>query len=94
MRSQTKNLEAVASMRYQHYKHSVPKRNIEAYFQIMPSLTQSDRVRADFTLDFKWELVRSFYIGMELYTSFDSKPASEQASDIDYGIISSVGYSY
>lgn len=88
------NLEAVASIRYQHYKHSVPKRNIDAYFQIMPSLTQSDRVRADFTLDFKWEVVRSFYIGMELYTSFDSKPASEQASDIDYGIISSVGYSY
>ncbi|MEH6581290.1 MAG: DUF481 domain-containing protein [Halioglobus sp.] len=88
------NLEAVASLRYQHYKHSVPKRNIDAYFQIMPSLTQSDRIRADFTLDFKWEVVRSFYIGMEFYTSFDSQPPSPEASDIDYGLISSVGYSY
>lgn len=88
------NLEAVGTIRYQHYKHSVPKRNIDAYFQIMPSLTQSDRIRADFTLDFKWEVVRSFYVGMELYTSFDSKPASEEASKVDYGVISSVGYSY
>lgn len=88
------NLEAVASLRYQHYKHSVPKRNIDAYFQIMPSLTQSDRIRADFTLDFKWEVVRSFYIGMEFYTSFDSQPPSVDASEIDYGLISSVGYSY
>ena len=60
----------------------------------MPSLTQSDRVRADFNLDFKWEVVQDFFFGMELYTSFDSKPASVNASDIDYGVISSVGYSY
>jgi hypothetical protein len=88
------NLEAVATIRYQHYKHSVPKRNVDAYFQLMPSLTQSDRIRSDFTLDFKWEVVRNFFVGMEFYTSFDSQPASEEASEIDYGVISSVGYSF
>jgi hypothetical protein len=88
------NLEAVGTIRYQHYKHSIPKRNIDAYFRIMPSLTQSDRVRSDLNLDFRWEVVTDFYIGMEIYTSFDSQPASIEASEVDYGVISSVGYSF
>jgi hypothetical protein len=88
------NLEAVGTIRYQHYKHNIPKRNIDVYFRLMPSLTQSNRVRADFTLDFKWEVVENFYFGTEFYTSYDSSPASPEASDVDYGVISSVGYSF
>jgi hypothetical protein len=88
------NLEAVATLRYQHFQRSVPKRTVDAYLQLMPSLTQSDRVRAEFTLDFNWEVINDFYVGMELYTSYDSRPASVEASDIDFGVISSVGYSF
>jgi hypothetical protein len=88
------NLEAVGTIRYQHYKQSIPKRNIEAYFRIMPSLTQWDRIRTDFTLDFKWEIVESLFFGTDFYASHDSKPPSPEASDTDYGIRTSVGYSF
>jgi hypothetical protein len=88
------NIEAVGTIRYQHYKQSIPKRNIEAYFRIMPSLTQFDRIRTDFTLDFKWEIVESLYFGTDFYASHDSSPPSPEASDTDYGIRTSVGYSF
>jgi hypothetical protein len=91
---QETNLEAVGTVRYQYYKRSIPERTLDIYFQVMPSLTQSDRVRADFTVDAKWEFVRDFYWGMELYTNFDSEPASPAASDIDYGIRSSIGMKF
>ena len=88
------NIEGVGTIRYQHYKQSVPKRNIEAYFRLMPSLTQSNRVRTDFTLDFKWEIVESLYFGTDFYASHDSSPPSPEASDTDYGVRTSVGYTF
>jgi hypothetical protein len=91
---QDANLEAVGTVRYQYYKRSIPERTLDIYFQVMPSLTQSDRVRADFTIDAKWEFVRDIYWGMEFYSSFDSEPVSPLASDIDYGIRSSIGMKF
>ena len=88
------NLEAVGSIHYQYYRRSVPKRTIDAYLQVMPSLTQSDRVRSDLMLDFKWEIISDLYIGMETYFSYDTQPAAADASEHDFGVISKIGYSY
>jgi hypothetical protein len=88
------NLEAVGSVRYQYYKHSIPERTLDLYFQVYPSITQWGRIRADFTADAKWEIVRDFFIGMELYTSFDGEPAALEGSEIDYGIRTTVGLKF
>jgi hypothetical protein len=88
------NLEAFGTVRYQYYKRSIPERTLDIYFQVMPSLTQSDRVRANFSVDAKWEFVRDFYWGVEFYSSYDSEPASLDAADLDYGVRSSVGMKF
>jgi hypothetical protein len=90
------NLEAVGTVRYQYYKHSIPERTLDLFFQVYPSITQWGRVRANFTADAKWEIVRDFFIGMELYTSFDGEPAAEDfnGSEIDYGIRTTVGLKF
>jgi len=85
------NLEAVGTVRYQYYKHSIPERTLDIYFQVFPSITQWGRVRADLTFDAKWEIVRDFFIGMEVYTSYDGEPAALEGSEIDYGVRTSVG---
>ena len=88
------NFEAVGTVRYQYYKRSIPKRTLDIYFQVFPSITQWGRVRADFTADARWEIVRDFYIGMEVYTSYDGEPAAFEDAEIDYGVRTSVGLKF
>jgi hypothetical protein len=88
------NFEAVGTVRYQYYKHSIPERTLDVYFQVFPSLSQWGRVRADFTVDAKWEIVRDFFIGMELYTSYDGEPTALDGAEIDYGIRTAVGLKF
>ncbi len=88
------NFEAVGTVRYQYYKHSIPERTLDIYFQVFPSITQWGRVRADFTFDARWEIVRDFFIGMELYTSYDGEPAALEGSEIDYGVRTAVGLKF
>jgi len=88
------NLEAVGTIRYQYYKRSIPERTLDIYFQVYPSLTQWGRIRADFIADARWEIVRDFFIGMELYTSYDGEPAALDGSEIDYGVRTMVGLKF
>jgi len=88
------NLEAVGTIRYQYYKHSIPERTLDVYFQVYPSITQWGRFRADFTVDARWEIVRDFFIGMSLYSSFDGEPAALEGSEIDYGVRTTVGLKF
>ena len=85
------NFEAVGTVRYQHYKRSIPERTLDINFQVFPSITQWGRVRSDLTVDAKWEIIRDFFIGMELYTSYDGDPTALDGAEIDYGIRTSVG---
>jgi len=42
------------------------------------------------------EVIRDFFIGMELYASFDGEPAAAEigGSEIDYGIRTTVGLKF
>lgn len=88
------NLEGVGTIRYQYYQRSTPERSLDVYFQVFPSITQSNRVRADFTATARWEIIRDFFIGLDFYSSYDSQPPSELASEIDYGVRTTVGYKF
>lgn len=88
------NLEAMGSIRYQYYKHSIPERTLDVNFQVFPSITQWGRLRANFTFDARWEIIRDFFIGMELYTSYDGEPAALDNAEIDYGIRTTIGLKF
>ena len=88
------NFEAVGTIRYQYYKHSIPERTLNVYFQVYPSITQFGRVRADFTFDAKWEVIRDFFVGMEIYSSYDGEPAALEGAEIDYGFRTMVGLKF
>lgn len=88
------NLEGVGAVRYQYYQRNTPERSLDIYFQVFPSITQSNRVRADFTATARWEIIRDFFIGLDFYSSYDSQPPSALASEIDYGIRTTVGYKF
>jgi len=57
-------------------------------------LTDRGRLRADLRSTFKLELVENLFWSMELYATHDSEPLSTDVEKTDYGIITSVGWSY
>jgi len=60
---------------------------------LYPSITESKRVRADFTMDSKYDLPLDFYIKLGFTLNYDNRPA-EDASDTDYIIQTTFGWSW
>ncbi len=51
-------------------------------------------MRSEFNLRFRWEMVKDFFWQMDYYDSRDNKPSTEDASNNDYGISTSLGWSF
>lgn len=88
------NLEALLAARYSFFRFADPERSWDTQLTVFPSLTDFGRVRADFRNTFKLELVEDLYWALEIYANYDSDPLSVDADTTDYGITSSVGWSY
>ena len=61
---------------------------------VLPSLTESGRYRAEGDLRAKYEFVDDLYFEFKVYGSYDSKPPLSDSEQSDYGITTSLGYSF
>jgi putative salt-induced outer membrane protein YdiY len=89
-----KNLEALALIQFKKFRYSSPKISLDAQYTIYPSLTEWGRVRMDFQLNTKVELVKDFFAGISMYDLFDNRPPSGAASKNDFGINFTIGYEF
>lgn len=60
---------------------------------VYPSITETDRVRSDFTFDLKYDLPLDFFIGMGATVNYDSQPI-ENAPQTDYVIQTTLGWKW
>jgi hypothetical protein len=90
----TNNLEAVGSFRYQYYKRGTPERTVDISWKLFPSLTQWGRVRSDFTVNARWEIINDFYVGLEIFTSYDGEVTAYDSAETDYGYRTIVGLKF
>jgi hypothetical protein len=88
------NLEGVGLFTYDYFRYSDPERSWTTNLWLFPSLTEWGRWRVNFTTDFRLELVSDFFWKLGLYASYDNDPISIDAASSDYGISSSLGYSF
>ena len=91
--SQT-NLEAVGKVTYEYYRYNFPERKFSINLVVFPSLTDAGRWRATFNTDFKLEFVKDLFWVLDFYASFDNQPISDEASNSDYGVTSSLAYKF
>jgi hypothetical protein len=88
------SLEGVLATQYSFFQYDTPKRSVDVGLAVFPSLTESGRIRAEADVDWRIELVEDFFFDMNFYGSYDSKADPEAPSNIDYGVVTSLGYSF
>jgi len=88
------NLEMILSTQYRLFKFTNPEINITTGLTFFPNLTTNGRLRIEYNLNSKFEIFHDFYVGLNYYYSFDSKPISATASHEDWGITTTFGYSF
>jgi hypothetical protein len=88
------SVEAVLTTGYTYFRFRDPEANVDARLTVFPSLTDSGRVRSEGRVRARYELVSDLFFELSLYGSFDSDPDEEANSNSDYGITTSLGYSF
>ncbi len=91
---QLNSLEAVFYTSFSIFRYDFPETDIGGTLSLLPSLTQSGRYRAEGDLHAKYEFVDDLYFELRLWGSFDSEPPTVGATKSDYGLVTSLGYSF
>jgi len=88
------SLEGILGAEWRVFDFATPKTNLTAKAILFPSLTESGRYRTDTSLSLRREIVSDFYLDLSFYQSYDSDPPDTDAEHSDYGVITSLGYSF
>jgi putative salt-induced outer membrane protein YdiY len=88
------SLEAALTTAFSIFRYDFPETDIGGSLTVLPSLTKSGRYRAETDLRAKYEFVDDLYFELKFYGSYDSQPPSEDTEKSDYGVVTSLGYSF
>ncbi len=89
-----RSLEALAGGSWRIFKFNKPKISLNSTLQLFHSLTESDRNRTKLNFSLRQEIVSDLFIDVSLYHSYDTNPPDPAAEKDDYGLTTSVGYSF
>lgn len=88
------NAEALLSVWYEAFKYASPRVNFAAMLNVFPGITSWGRVRTNFSARLSFEIFREFFFSLEGFHNFDSRPPGELAVKHDYGINTSISWSF
>jgi hypothetical protein len=88
------SLESYGIVTWQWFRYDSPELDWSTSLEIIPSLTESGRVRGEFDATLSWEIVNDFYWQLEFYDSYDNKPQSSATTSNDYGVTTSISYKF
>ncbi len=89
----TDSLEATFRIRFDWFRFHDPEFDWASIVQLIPSLTESGRVRGEIETKLQWELIGDLNWGVSLYASLDNQP-STVGSTSDYGVNTSITYEF
>lgn len=90
----TENLEALFAAQVKWFKYRFPKIDITSGLEIYPSLTTLGRVRLEYDLAAKYEIIKDLFLNVQLYDNFDNESIQGGKAINDWGIITSIGFSF
>jgi hypothetical protein len=90
----TTNLEAAAGFDYSNFAYDFPNTDIRVTAMGYLGLNQWGRFRLEANASLRREIFSDFYLGLTLYESYDSEPATSGAQKNDWGGGLTLGYSF
>ena len=88
------NFEGLLGLNYHYFKYTNPEIHITTYLNAYPNFTTPSRWRVNYSVDAMVEIISDFYVGVSFYYDFDNKPVSTDASTNDYGITTTISFSF
>jgi hypothetical protein len=88
------SVEGVLGTTYSYFRYDSPEASLDFGLNLLPSLTESGRVRVESKLRSRYEIVTDLFFEVSVYGSYDSDPGQEAISNSDYGVVTSLGYSF
>ena len=92
--SSQENIEGLIALNYSRYIYDDPQLDLSSQLSVFPSITESGRARAQFDVNLRWEMFADLFWDLSYYNTYDSNPASGSESTNDYGVVTSVGWSF
>jgi hypothetical protein len=90
----TDSLEATFTAKWDWFIFQDPELDWSTTVQLVPSLTESGRVRGEVDTALRWEIINDLKWGFALYGSFDNQPQSATGETSDYGINTTVTFEF
>ena len=88
------SVEGVFGTQYWFFRYNAPEASLNATLNLFPSLTESGRVRSEAQMNARYEIVSDLFFQLSFYGSYDSEPGAGAESKSDYGVTTSLGYSF
>lgn len=90
----SENIEALLKLKMKWFKYRHPKVDITSTLNTYPSLTTFGRVRLEYNLSSKFEIVKDLYFNAQLYDYYDNQTSDGSKANNDWGIITSIGFTF
>ncbi len=87
------NLEGLGGITFQAFSFQDPEVDISSSLYAIPGITDWGRIRLEFTVKLKWEIINDLYWSAGAFDSFDSRPP-EGTERNDFGVATSIRYKF
>ena len=88
------NILGVAGLDWRIYRFSIPETTLTSSLKVFPYLSDFGRVRARLDVTLQRKFTRSLSLNLSLYDDYDSRPPGLDVVNNDYGIVTSLGYTF
>jgi hypothetical protein len=89
-------LEGVLGADWRIFRFRDPETSLTSSLVVYPSLSDGGRYRSTLDVSLRREMIEDLYLDLSVYGAYDNRPPDEgdEVSSSDYGIVTSVGYSF
>ena len=89
------SVEVVLQVAFEKFSFDTPEIDVKTSLTLLPNLTDWGRIRLEFDLKLRRELVKDFFLDLTAYESYDSNPGGAAgSSNNDWGFTTSLGWSF
>ena len=88
------NVEMPMAVQFQAFKYDDPELTTTLAFTYFPSLTDGGRHRFKSSIKFGLEFFNDFWFSVEFYDDYDNRVPSTGMKSNDYGVVSTLSYSF